>query len=60
MPATGRRWPTWSASPSASHPHEVYVFATGHSSFDIEEDVRQQRAILEFLARHVPGVRSEA
>ena len=38
------------------HPHEVYVFGTGHSSFDIGEEVRQQRAILEFLAKHVPGV----
>lgn len=38
------------------HPHEVYLFATGHGSFDIEEEIRQQRAILAFLARHVPGV----
>ena len=35
------------------HPHEVYLFGTGHSSFDIDEDVRQQRAILEFLHRTV-------
>lgn len=39
------------------HPHDLYVYATGHSSFDLEEEVRQQRLILEFLARHVPGVR---
>ena len=38
------------------HPHEVYVYETGHSSFDIGERVRQARLILEFLARHVPGV----
>jgi dipeptidyl aminopeptidase/acylaminoacyl peptidase len=38
------------------HPHEVYLFATGHGSFDIDEEIRQQRAILAFLARHVPGV----
>jgi dienelactone hydrolase len=38
------------------HPHEVYVYETGHSSFDVEEKVRQVRAILAFLARHVPGV----
>ncbi len=35
------------------HPHEVYLFATGHGSFDIEEDVRQQQAILDFLRRTV-------
>ena len=38
------------------HPHEVYVFDAGHASFDVEERVRQTRAILAFLARHVPGV----
>ena len=36
------------------HPHEVYLFGTGHSSFDIEEEIHQQRAILAFLARTVP------
>ena len=39
------------------HPHEVYVFETGHGSFDIDERVRQVGTILAFLARHVPGVR---
>jgi acetyl esterase/lipase len=39
------------------HPHEVYLFSTGHGSFDIEEEIRQQRAILAFLEHHVPGVR---
>ncbi len=34
-----------------SHPVEVYLFPTGHSSFDIDEDVNQQRTILDFLAR---------
>jgi hypothetical protein len=38
------------------HPHEVYVFGTGHGSFDTDEEVRQVRTILEFLAKHVPGV----
>jgi acetyl esterase/lipase len=38
------------------HPHEVYVYETGHSSFDTEERIQQVRAILEFLARNVPGV----
>lgn len=38
------------------HPHEVYVYETGHSSFDVEEKIRQMRPILEFLAHHVPGV----
>ena len=36
------------------HPHEVYLFATGHGSFDIEEEIRQQRTILGYLAEHVP------
>jgi dipeptidyl aminopeptidase/acylaminoacyl peptidase len=36
------------------HPHEVYRFATGHSSFDVEERIRQVRVILDFLDRHVP------
>ncbi|MGH7540190.1 MAG: alpha/beta hydrolase family protein, partial [Gemmatimonadota bacterium] len=39
------------------HPHEVYVFGTGHGSHDVEEEVRQLRAILDFLAVHVPGAR---
>jgi dipeptidyl aminopeptidase/acylaminoacyl peptidase len=34
------------------HPHEVYVFSTGHVSFDIDERVRQVRTILDFLGRH--------
>jgi dipeptidyl aminopeptidase/acylaminoacyl peptidase len=40
------------------HPHEVYVFETGHGSFDVEERIRQVRTILGFLARHVSGVAS--
>ncbi len=42
------------------HPHQVYVFPTGHSSFDVDERVRQIRTILDFLARHVPGVGATA
>ncbi len=38
------------------HPHEVYVFETGHGSFDTDERVRQVRTILSFLDRHVPGI----
>ena len=34
------------------HPHEVYVFATGHVSFDVDEQVRQIGTILDFLRRH--------
>ena len=37
------------------HPHQVYSFGTGHSSYDIDEDVHQQATILEFLARNVTG-----
>jgi dipeptidyl aminopeptidase/acylaminoacyl peptidase len=39
------------------HPHEVYLFGTGHGSNDVEEEIRQQRAILSFLERHVPEIR---
>lgn len=39
------------------HPHEVHRFPAGHGSFDVEETIRQQRLILAFLARHVPGVK---
>jgi pimeloyl-ACP methyl ester carboxylesterase len=42
------------------HPHEVHVFPTGHSPFDVDEKIRQVRLILEFLARNVPGVQVEA
>lgn len=39
-----------------SHPHEVYVFETGHGSFDVDERVRQVARIRDFFARHVPGL----
>jgi acetyl esterase/lipase len=42
------------------HPHEVYVFETGHGSFDVDERIRQVETILGFLARHVDGVRVPA
>ena len=42
------------------HPHQVYLFGTGHGSFDIDEEVRQIRTILEFLSEHVPGVQVPA
>ena len=35
---------------------EVYTYATGHASFDVEERVRQTAIVLDFLARTVPGV----
>ena len=38
------------------HPHEVYIFETGHGSFDVDERVRQVATILGFLDRHVPGL----
>jgi dipeptidyl aminopeptidase/acylaminoacyl peptidase len=38
------------------HPHELYLFATGHGSFDTDERVRQTRTMLKFLAEHVPGI----
>ncbi len=37
------------------HPHQVYLFGTGHGSNDMDEEVRQIRAILDFLASNVPA-----
>jgi pimeloyl-ACP methyl ester carboxylesterase len=37
-------------------PHELYLFATGHSPFQIEERIKQTGLVLEFLARTVPGI----
>ena len=34
---------------------EVYTYATGHASFDVEERVRQAAITLDFLARTVSG-----
>ena len=39
-----------------SHPHELYLFGTGHSSFDIDERIRQLGVVLDFLSKTVPGV----
>lgn len=36
---------------------EVDVYATGHGSFIVEEEVRQWSVVLDFLARKVPGLR---
>jgi dipeptidyl aminopeptidase/acylaminoacyl peptidase len=38
------------------HPHQVYLYATGHGSNATDEDVRQHRVILDFLQREVPGL----
>ncbi len=38
------------------HPHELYLFGTGHSSFDVDERIRQLGVVLDFLATTVPGV----
>jgi hypothetical protein len=38
------------------HPHELYLFATGHSSFDIDERIRQLGVVLDYLSKTVPGV----
>jgi dipeptidyl aminopeptidase/acylaminoacyl peptidase len=35
-------------------PHELYLFSTGHGSFDVEERIRQHRLIIDFLLRRVP------
>ncbi len=36
---------------------QVYTYATGHASFDVEERIRQTAIVLDFLARSVPGIR---
>jgi dipeptidyl aminopeptidase/acylaminoacyl peptidase len=41
------------------HAHEVYVFETGHGSFDVDERVRQVAMIRDFFARHVPDISIE-
>jgi dipeptidyl aminopeptidase/acylaminoacyl peptidase len=38
------------------HPHELYVYETGHSSFDLDERVRQRALVLDFLAERVPRI----
>jgi dienelactone hydrolase len=40
-----------------SHPHELYLFPTGHAPFQIEERIKQTGVVLDFLARQVPGIR---
>jgi dipeptidyl aminopeptidase/acylaminoacyl peptidase len=40
-----------------NHPHQLYLFPTGHAPFQIEERIQQTGVVLDFLARHVPGIR---
>jgi hypothetical protein len=35
---------------------QVYTYATGHASFDVDERIRQTAIVLDFLARSVSGV----
>jgi dipeptidyl aminopeptidase/acylaminoacyl peptidase len=37
------------------HDHELYLFPTGHASFQIDERIKQTGVVLDFLARRVPG-----
>jgi dipeptidyl aminopeptidase/acylaminoacyl peptidase len=39
-------------------PHQVYLYTTGHGSLDTDEDVHQQRIVLDFLHGAVPGLRT--
>ena len=39
------------------HPHELYLFPTGHAPFQIDERINQTGIVLDFLARTVPGIR---
>ena len=38
-------------------PHQLYRFETGHGSHVTDEDVRQQRVIIDFLRANVPGLK---
>ena len=38
------------------HPHELYLFPTGHAPFQIDERIHQTGMVLDFLARTVPGI----
>ncbi len=40
-----------------SHPHELYLFPSGHAPFQIDERIKQTGVVLDFLARTVPGIR---
>ena len=40
------------------NPYEVYLYTTGHGALETDEDVRQQRVVLDFLRSVVPGVRA--
>ncbi|HUG29174.1 MAG TPA: prolyl oligopeptidase family serine peptidase [Candidatus Limnocylindria bacterium] len=40
-----------------NHPHQLYLFGTGHSSFDVDERIRQLSVVLDFLSKTVPGVK---
>jgi dipeptidyl aminopeptidase/acylaminoacyl peptidase len=42
------------------HPHQVYVYETGHASFEVDEKVLQVGITLDFLRRHVPGLKDGA
>lgn len=35
---------------------QVYTYATGHASYDVEERIRQTAIVLDFVARTVPGI----
>jgi hypothetical protein len=39
------------------HPHELYLYPTGHAPYQVGELINQVAIILDFLARHVPGIR---
>lgn len=38
------------------HPHELYLFPSGHAPFQIDERIKQTGVVLDFLARTVPGI----
>jgi acetyl esterase/lipase len=39
------------------HPHELYLYSAGHSSFDVDQRISQLKVVLDYLSKTVPGVR---
>ena len=39
------------------HTHELYLYSTGHSSFDVEQRISQLKVVLDYLSKTVPSVR---
>ena len=54
----GRQWDSadLESMTELGKPHQTYLFSTGHGSHEMDEEIRQQRVILDFLKSNVPGL----